>query len=63
MNAGNRKLITGGLSKPSKMPGYAYNLPATECKVGSKLLQLRLRLSDLVSVGSHPLKGLGAELS
>jgi hypothetical protein len=37
MNAQERKLITGGLSKPSKMPGYAYNLPAIHCKTGSKL--------------------------
>ena len=29
--------ITGKLSDPSKMPGYSYNLPAWECKVGSKL--------------------------
>ena len=28
MNAQERKLITGGLSKPRKLPGYAYNLPA-----------------------------------
>ena len=27
----------GGLSKPSKMPGHAYSLPAKECKTGSKL--------------------------
>ena len=30
------KLI-GGLSKPSKMPGWSYGLPAKECKTGSKL--------------------------
>ena len=28
--------ITGSLSKPSKMPGWAYGLPAKECKTGSK---------------------------
>ncbi len=39
-NAAQRKLITGGLSKPSKMPGYAYNLPAIHCKTGSKLAQV-----------------------
>jgi hypothetical protein len=27
----------GGLGKPSKMPSFSYNLPALECKVGSKL--------------------------
>ena len=31
------KKITGGLSKPSKMPGPAYNLPAWACKTGAKL--------------------------
>ena len=30
--------IVGGLSKPSKMPGWAYGLPAAECKTGSKLV-------------------------
>jgi hypothetical protein len=40
MNAQQRKLITGGLSKPSKMPGYSYNLPAIHCKTGSKLAQI-----------------------
>jgi hypothetical protein len=27
----------GGLSNPSKMPGYGYSLPARECTTGSKL--------------------------
>lgn len=29
--------ITGGLSYPEKMPGAAYNLPATACNVGARL--------------------------
>lgn len=29
--------IVGGLSKPSKMPGFSIGLPAWECKTGSKL--------------------------
>lgn len=29
--------LVGGLGRPSKMPGYAYGLPAKECAVGSKL--------------------------
>ena len=29
--------ITGGLSRPSKMPGKAFSLPAAECNVGSQL--------------------------
>lgn len=32
--------ITGGLSRPSKMPGPAYSLPAKECKMGSKLTKI-----------------------
>ena len=31
--------LVGGLSKPSKMPGWAYGLPAKECKTGSKLVK------------------------
>jgi hypothetical protein len=33
--------IVGGLSKPSKMPGKAMGIPAKECKVGSKLRQVK----------------------
>jgi len=29
--------LTGKLSKTEKMPGYSFNLPASQCKVGSKL--------------------------
>jgi uncharacterized Fe-S cluster-containing radical SAM superfamily protein len=29
--------VHGGLGKPSKMPGYAYGIPAKYCKVGAKL--------------------------
>lgn len=29
--------ITGGLSNPDKMPGYAWGIPAKLCKTGSKL--------------------------
>lgn len=29
--------VTQCLSSPSKMPGYGYSLPATACKVGSRL--------------------------
>ena len=32
--------ITGGLSKPSKMPGPAHNLPAVACKTGAKLVKV-----------------------
>jgi len=33
--------ITGGLSKPSKMPGPAFNLPAWNCQTGSKLRKVK----------------------
>jgi hypothetical protein len=29
--------LTGGLSAPSKMPGYSYSLPAKDCILGSRL--------------------------
>ena len=32
--------IIGGLSKPSKMPGWSYGLPAKECKTGSRLRKI-----------------------
>ena len=45
--------ITGGLSKPSKMPGPAYNLPAWECKTGAKLV----KVPGSVCAGCYALKG------
>ena len=47
------KEITGGLSKPSKMPGPAYNLPATECVTGAKLV----KVPGSVCAGCYALKG------
>jgi len=40
MNKKELKEITGSFSKPSKMPGYSYGLPAWECKTGSKLAKI-----------------------
>ena len=45
--------ITGGLSAPSKMPGPAYNLPATECITGAKLV----KVPGSVCAGCYALKG------
>jgi len=45
--------IVGGLSKPSKMPGWAYGLPAAECKTGSKLV----KIPGSVCSGCYALKG------
>ena len=33
--------LVGGLSKPSKMPGWAYGTPAAECKTGTKLRDIK----------------------
>ncbi len=35
------RLAVGGLSKPSKMPGSAYSIPATVCKTGAKLRNVK----------------------
>ena len=37
MNTQEALKLVGGLSKPSKMPGWAYGIPAAECKTGGKL--------------------------
>jgi hypothetical protein len=47
------RLITGGLSAPSKMPGPAYNLPATACITGAKLV----KIPGSVCHGCYALKG------
>jgi len=41
MNLKEAKQITGGLSRPSKMPGYSYNIPAWHCITGSKLVNVK----------------------
>ena len=45
--------ITGGLSAPSKMPGPAYNLPASQCITGAKLV----KIPGSVCAGCYALKG------
>ena len=47
------RVITGGLSAPSKMPGPAYNLPATQCITGAKLV----KVPGSVCHGCYALKG------
>ena len=47
------RLITGGLSKPNKMPGPSINLPAPACITGSKLVDV---LGSTCS-GCYALKG------
>ena len=41
MKTAEAKKITHSLSKPSKMPGWSYGLPAPECKTGSKLRKVK----------------------
>ena len=45
--------ITGGLSKPNKMPGPSINLPAVACITGAKLVDV---LNSTCS-GCYALKG------
>jgi len=37
MNTKEAWTLVGGLSKPSKMPGWSIGIPAAECKTGNKL--------------------------
>jgi hypothetical protein len=45
--------IAGNLSKPSKMPGYAYSLPASHCQTGQKLAAV----PDSVCAGCYATRG------
>jgi hypothetical protein len=45
--------ITGGLSRPNKMPGPAYNLPAKACLTGAKLV----KIPGSTCAGCYALKG------
>ena len=53
MNINEAKKIIVSLSKPDKMPGFAYGIPAAECKTGAKL---RL-IPNSVCAGCYALKG------
>ena len=53
MKTTEAKQITGSLSKPSKMPGHAYGLPAKECKTGGKLQKVK----GSTCYGCYALKG------
>jgi hypothetical protein len=45
--------LVGGLSKPSKMPGWSIGIPAKECKTGKKLREIK----NSVCEGCYALKG------
>ena len=47
------RLITGGLSAPSKMPGPSMNLPAVACITGAKLVKVK----GSTCSGCYALKG------
>ena len=53
MNTKEALKIVGGLSKPSKMPGWAYGIPAAECKTGEKLRDIEGSTCE----GCYALKG------
>ena len=53
MNTKEAWQLVGGLSKPSKMPGWSIGIPAAECKTGKKL-QL---IPDSVCYNCYALKG------
>lgn len=53
MRVNEAKAITGGLGKPSKMPGRAYGIPAQECKLGSLLRKIKGSTCN----GCYALKG------
>jgi len=53
LNKKQAREITGGLSKPSKMPGPAFNLPASRCITGAKLV----KVPGSVCHGCYALKG------
>ena len=53
LNKKQAKEITGGLSKPSKMPGPAFNLPASRCITGAKLV----KIPGSICHGCYALKG------
>ena len=53
MNTKEAWTLVGGLSKPSKMPGWSIGIPAKECKTGAKLRQVK----DSVCYECYALKG------
>ena len=53
MNTKEALKIVGGLSKPSKMPGWAYGIPAAECKTGELLRDVKGSTCE----GCYALKG------
>ena len=53
MKVKEAKLITGTMTRTSKMPGLSYSLPAWECQTGSKLRKVK----GTPCFGCYALKG------
>ena len=53
MKVKDAKLITGTMTRTSKMPGLSYSLPAWECQTGSKLRKVKVT----PCYGCYALKG------
>ena len=53
MNTKEAWTLVGGLSKPSKMPGWSIGIPAKECKTGAKLAKIK----GSVCNGCYAMKG------
>ena len=62
MNIKEAKAIVGGLSNPSKMPGYGYGLSAFECDTGSKLRLIKNSTCSMCYAlkGRYTFKGVKA---
>ena len=48
MNSKEASNIVGKLSRTSKMPCHSYNLPATRCITGSKMVKIKGLLAIIV---------------
>ena len=53
MKVKEAQAITGSMTRPTKMPGLSYSLPAWECKTGSKLRKVK----GSVCASCYALKG------
>ena len=62
MNINEAWANVGGLSKPSKMPGYGYGLSAFECNTGSKLRLIKNSTCSMCYAlkGRYTFKGVKA---
>jgi hypothetical protein len=54
MKIADLERLTGGLSTPSKMPGFSYGIPAWKCKIGSLLA----KVENSICSECYALKGM-----